>query len=40
MASTDPIVLTKNIWTKILTNVTYQVRVFIADYDDKVIILL
>jgi len=33
MASTDPIVLTKNVWTKVFTNVTYQGSVFIVDYE-------
>jgi len=35
MASVDPTALTKDIWTKVLTNVTYSGSVHILDQDDE-----
>lgn len=33
MASTNPVTLTKDVWTKVLTNVTYSGSVHIIDQD-------
>ena len=35
MASTTPTALTKDVWTKVLTNVTYSGQVFILDQDEE-----
>jgi hypothetical protein len=35
MASVDPTVLTKDVWTKVLTNVTYKGQVHILDQDEE-----